>query len=380
MTQLDDRPTGAIALAHDWLCGLRGGEAVLERIALARERLEPDTLGLIYTMFDDGRPMAPAIDRHAHAVSSLGRLPGAAGPLRRWMLPLYPAMVGQLSRRLARTDAKLLVSTSSAAIKGMRTPEGARHLCYCHAPARYVWSRQDDYGTSGLRAAGLRMFGPRFRAWDKRTASNVTRFLANSTHIARQIERCYGREATVLHPPVDTDAFTPGDEPRGEFWLVVSALEPYKRVDLAIEAARLAGAELVVIGSGSEEARLRGMAHSGVRFEGRVPAARLRELYRTARVFLFPQVEDFGISAVEALACGCPVAARAAGGALDIVEDGVSGALFGFEQHAHDDAARLAEAARRAPEDPIACRVRAERFSTARFDREIEAEMRALLA
>lgn len=366
-------------LAHDWLCGRRGGEAVLERLALL---VEPAGL---YVMFDDGRPLSPEVDRlraRGLVVSSrLSRAP-MARRLRRWMLPLYRKGVEELGRLLAGQHARepidLLISSSSAAIKGLTVPAGVPHLCYCHSPARYVWSRMGEYGGRGavsrLRSAGLRLYGSRFKAWDRRTSAGVTRFIANSTHTAAEIARCYGREAGVVFPPVRTGFFTldPGVEREG-FWLVVSALEPYKRVDLAVEAARLAGAELVVAGEGSMRRELE--RRGGARFVGRVDDERLRDLYRRARALVFPQVEDFGIVAAEAQACGLGVAARRAGGALDIVAEGQTGAFFD-----EPSARAVADAVERVPRDcAAACRRSAERFSVAAFDEGMRGEIAALV-
>ncbi|NUQ69059.1 MAG: glycosyltransferase, partial [Phycisphaerales bacterium] len=240
-----------VAIAHDWLCGYRGGEGVLDAILRA---LEPwADVSTLYVMFDDRRPLTPAIDRVSHTVSWLNSLP-AAHRLRRWCLPLYPMGVRHLSMQLAREHARspidLLVSTSSAAVKGIKAPPGVPHVCYIHAPARYLWSRAGDYEQgSPLRAAGLRLLGPALRRWDAASAAHVDWFIANSTHTKAQVERCYGREARVLHPPVRTAFFTPNPAvARDETWLVVSALEPYKRVDAAIAAARQAGARLRIAG------------------------------------------------------------------------------------------------------------------------------------
>ncbi|MBM4108105.1 MAG: glycosyltransferase family 4 protein [Phycisphaerae bacterium] len=378
-----DRPRRPrVALAHDWLCGLRGGEAVLDRIAaLGAERFDLDGL---YTMFDDGRGLTPAIDRVAHVRSTLGSLPGATR-LRRWLLPLYPWGVADLSRRLARAHARapidLVISTSSAAIKGLRPPPGVPHLCYCHAPARYVWGRREDYTRDGSpRALGLAVMGGRFREWDRATAAHVTAFVANSRHVAGEVERCYGRHAEVVHPPVRTGFFTPDAGARREgFWLVVSALEPYKRVDLAIDAARLAGARLVIAGAGSMRRALARRAGSGVEWLGRVSDERLRDLYRRARLLVFPQVEDFGIVAVEAQACGLPVVARGEGGALDTVCPGVTGAFF-----ASPDAQSVVAAARACPDpsDPAvasACRGHAGQFDEGTFEGRMLAAIGGLL-
>lgn len=376
-----DHPTPdqpRIALAHDWLCGFRGGEAVLDRIAGVAGAL--GEVEALYTMFDDGRPLAPSIDRLRREPSFLSRGPAGA---RRWLLPLYPAAVDSLSRRLARrhraTPIDLLLSTSSAAIKGMRAPPGIPHLCYCHAPARYIWTIADEYGAGGgpadaLRRAGLRAARRGFRRWDRRTAANVTRFLANSRYTAERILACFGRESEVVHPPARTGFFTPdsGVE-REDFWLLASALEPYKRVDLAIEAASLAGARLVIVGTGSMEAPLRARP-GGAEVLGRVSDEKLRDLYRRARLLVFPQIEDFGITAVEAQACGCPVVARGVGGALDTVIEGTTGSFF-----ADATPAAIVSAAKRCPSGGTECVARAEGFSEPVFDRAIERQIRLVL-
>lgn len=354
---------------------------VLARIAALVER--EATPASIYTMFDAGRPTASPIDRWNRVGSPLGRVPRGI-ELRRWLLPLYPWAVDRLGHRLAADHAldpvDLVISTSSAAIKGLRTPlraDGARtpHLCYCHSPARYVWSKavQNEYASGGtLGSIALELYGPAFKRWDRRTAGNVTRFIANSTHTATLIRDTYGREADVIHPPVRTTLFTPDPSiPRRNFWLVVAALEPYKRVDLAIRAAALARQRLIVAGEGSMRARLESLAGDVapdlVTFEGRVSDERLLSLYRSARLLLFPQIEDFGIIACEALACGTPVVARHAGGALDIVNNEDTGVLF--DQPTPDG---IAAAARSAPEPTAividACVRTASRFSEARFD------------
>ncbi|QKK07902.1 MAG: glycosyltransferase [Planctomycetota bacterium] len=277
----------------------------------------------LYTMFDDRKPLAPATDASEHCVSGLNALPGG---WRRWLLPAYPLAVWSLSRRLraqqTHSPVDIVVSTSSAAIKGLRPPPGVPHLCYCHAPARYVWSVRREYDGGGrlsdrLRAIGLAAFGGAFKAWDRATAANVSTFLANSSHTAAEIHRCFGRRAEVVFPPVRTEFFTPDPRvPREDFWLFAGALEPYKRADLAAEAALHAGARLVIVGTGSIEDSLRRQYEpKGVEFRGRVTDEQLRDLYRRARLLAFPQIEDFGITAVEAQACGCPVVARDLGGA-----------------------------------------------------------------
>ncbi|MBX3323068.1 MAG: glycosyltransferase [Phycisphaeraceae bacterium] len=379
----DDKKTGRrrIVLACDWLVSRRGGEAVLERLAAyATTHHAPAAL---LTLFARDMSFGPAIDALPTIRARLGRLPGASGALRRWLLPLYPTMIADLNGWVAslHEDAPvdLLLSSSSGLIKNLRPPPGVNHLCYCHTPARYLWSQTAAYGRGGSRGAarglGLTLFGERLRTFDRSGTRHVSAFIANSTHTRAEIERCFNREAHIVPPPVRTEFFTPDAAVnREDFWLIVSALEPYKRVDLAIEAAARARQKLIVVGEGSQAGYLRAHARAmsrrhaaGVKglieFTGRIDDEPLRNLYRRAGLFLFPQIEDFGITAVEAQACGCPVVARGLGGALDTVIEDTTGALF-----EDDSAEALIEAARGMKASHSACRRNAERFSEQLFD------------
>lgn len=376
-----------IAFAHDWLVGYRGGEAVLERIieACTAAGAEP---GPVFTMFNDrGTPVAPAVDA-LDAITPPGGQSRAALRARRWLLPAYPALVTDLQRALARAHRRqpfdAVVSTSSCAIKGLRPPRGVPHICYCHSPARYLWFSRSEYdagagGAGGLaQRAGLRVFGPGLRAWDRRTAPNVSRYLAASQHVRVQIRKSWDLDAGVLYPPVRTALFTPdASVPRDDFWLIVAALEPFKRVELACEAARLAGRRLVVAGGGSLLPSLKRRYGGVAEFIGPKPASDLLGLYRRARLLLFPSIDDFGIVPVEAQACGCPVVARAAGGALETVIEGQTG---GFATDATP--AAFAEAAARveamdAGALSAACHANALRFGHDRFDKAVVDEIAA---
>ncbi len=368
-----------IALAHDWLVGMRGGERVLDRLAVL---FGPTDLFLM--VHDASRRYTPALDACTIHTSSLQRWPGAAGRLRRWYLPLYPRAVESL-RIEPRFD--LLISTSSAMIKAITPPmrcDGsgrAPHLCYCHCPARYLWSLTEDYGSGGLpgrlRRAGFSLFGNRLRRYDRQTCDRVDTFLANSAHTARAIASCYDREATVVHPPVDTDFFTP--EPRiarGEHYLVISALEPYKRIDLAVHAANALRVPLRIGGDGSQAAFLRQLAGPTVTFLGPLDNEQTRHEYRSARALLFPGVEDFGLVPVEAMACGCPVIALHRGGAEDWMADRVG---VTFQQQS---TAALCEAMRQfesAAIDAEACRRNALRFDVPTFDAAIRRQVARIL-
>lgn len=354
-----------IALAHDWLVGLRGAEMVLDRLA----RLFGPTD--LYTLVSNGSPMTESISACRVVTSPLQRLPGARGCLRRHYLPLLPWAVSRL--RVAPCD--LLVSTSSAVIKSIKVPQGTPHLCYCHTPARYVWSQSAAYGsrrgTSGglLRSIGLRAVRGPFQRWDRSTADRVTRFLANSRYIAEEIRRCWGRDADVVHPPVRTRWFTVDPAVERENWLLVAcALEPYKRVEVAIEAANRMNLPLKVAGTGSQRSALKRVAGPAVEFLGWVDDTRLRDLYRRARALVYPQIEDFGITAVEAQACGCPVIAFEAGGALDSVTEETGVFFSGPGAGALCDAIDVFDGR---SIDAGACRLNAERFSEDVFDQAI---------
>lgn len=374
-----DRGPARVVLAHDWLVARRGGELVLDAIARAVCSLGmPAEITRLYTMFDTRAPVLDAIDALPRTVSPLNVLhPG----LRRWMLPGYPAAVAWLSRALAREHARapidLLISSSSSAIKSISAPPGVPHICYCHTPARYLWSQPDQYGIGGLkgiaRGVGLGMFRHALREWDRSTSDRVSAFLANSSHTRTEIRTAYGRDARVVHPPVRTGFFTPGpDVHRDRSLLVVSALEPYKRVDLAIDAAAACGRRLDVIGTGSHEPMLRAHAArtpgADVEFLGQLDDACVRAAMRRAWAFLMPQVEDFGITSVEAQACGTPVVSRKAGGALDTVIHGRTGALV-----EGTSVSVWTEAIRSLDPDAMAvdCRENALRFSEGRFESSI---------
>tara|TARA_B100001059_G_scaffold91276_1_gene90177 strand:+ start:79834 stop:81573 length:1740 start_codon:yes stop_codon:yes gene_type:complete len=355
-----------IVLVHDWLVTVRGAERVLDRFA---SRYGPTDL---YTLVHDGSPLTDAIDACRIHVSPMQRLPGASGSLRRWYLPIIPRMIESLAIR----ECDLVLSDSSSVAKSVKVPEGVPHLCYCHSPARYIWDQTEDYavGSRGyLRAAGLRTIRGRFQKWDRKTAKGVDCFLANSHHIADRIRRCWDRESTVVYPPVRTNYFTPdADVDRQDWFLVVGALEPYKRTDLAIKAAVDGGHAIKVVGGGSQLESLRRESLPGVEFLGRVSDEDLRDLYRSTRALLFPQEEDFGIVAVEAQACGCPVIALGRGGALETITS--ESGLFVDEQSSEAFAHAMGESSRWHVQDTD-CRLNAERFSCDVFDEAMDEQI-----
>ena len=309
------------AVVHDWLNGMRGGEKVLEAIL----PLVPEPT--IFTLFHVPGAVSPEIERYPIVTSGLNRLPFARRGYRNY-LPLFPGAVESFD--LSGFD--LVVSSSHCVAKGAIARNGAPHLCYCHTPVRYAYEQFDLYfprGRTRLRALKAAAVA-RLREWDIETAGRPTRYLANSSAVAARIQRHYGRGASVCAPPVDVEFFQPGNEPRRreDFLLAVGALVPYKRYEFAIDAARRLGRRLVLVGRGPEEARLRALGGESVDFVTGCTAESLRELYRTCAMYVQPGEEDFGIAAVEALACGAPVVALSRGGIRDIVRDGENGVLY----------------------------------------------------
>ncbi len=313
-----------VVLVHDWLTGMRGGEKVLESFC----RLYPDAD--LLTLVHVPGSTTPVIEHRRVRASLIQRLPAPARWYRHY-LPLFPFAIEQFDL----DDATLVISTSHCAAKAVVPTGRAVHVCYSHSPMRYGWDQfpayfgPDRLGTLGTAAA--RHVVAWLARWDRDTAPRVHRFLANSAHVAGRIRRYYNRQAAVLHPPVDTRFFTPGSGTPGAYFLVVSALVPYKRIDTAIRATTKLGVPLKIVGTGPDEDRLRAISGQDVEFLGRVDDETLRDLYRGARALVLPGEEDFGIAPVESLACGRPVIALARGGACETVEHGVSGWLVDDE-------------------------------------------------
>ena len=307
------------AVVHDWLNGMRGGEKVLEAIL----PIVPEPT--IFTLFHVPGSVSREIESYPIRASYLNRMPLARRHYRHY-LPLFPRAVESFD--LSGFD--FVVSSSHCVAKGAIARNGAPHLCYCHTPVRYAYEQFDVYfpraTTRGWRVK--KAFIDRLREWDVATAGRPTRYLANSSAVADRVRRCYGKAAAVVHPPVDVDFFHGSSQPRSSFLLSVGSLVPYKRHDLAIEAARLLDRQLVVVGSGPEERRLREAASPSVRIVSDLDREALRDLYRTCHAFVQPGEEDFGISLVEALACGAPAVALDRGGACDTVRNGRNGFLY----------------------------------------------------
>ncbi len=345
-----------IAVAHEWLVSYAGSERVVKELLTAF-----DTPRLVTTM----ARYASFPEEFGHAEPSfLQRVPGAIDH-HEWMLPLMP-----LSWRVRPelTDVEAVVSSSHACAKAVKVATGVPHLCYCHTPMRYAWdftSERSRFPRAVRPAAQAMMAG--FRRWDRSTASRVTRFVANSTAVAQRIQRHYGRTPSVIHPPVDTEYFTPAENgsPAGADFVYVGRLVSYKRADLAVAAFENSPHRLTVVGEGHLKQELMARAGSNVTFAGKVDDATLRDLYRRSRAMVFPADEDFGISMAEAQACGTPVVSVRRGGALDIVEPGRTGVLAEPDDVA--DLRRAIDVAATTEWDRAAIRDSVERFSATSF-------------
>jgi glycosyltransferase involved in cell wall biosynthesis len=360
-----------VVLVHDWLTGMRGGEKVLEAVC----RLFPSAD--LCTLVHARGSVSQLIESRRIRTSPLQWFPQSTRRYRE-MLPLFPAAIELFDL----DDADLVISTSHCAAKSVVRTGRARHLCYCHSPMRYAWDQFNAYfGPERVGRAGnvlARLALAPLARWDRSTAHRVDRYLANSLHVAGRIARYYNREATVLHPPVDTEFFTPAAAAPSSRFLVVSALVPYKRIDVAVDAATRLGVPLDVVGTGPDLAHLRTRAGSEVRFLGSVEGDALRALYQRARALVLPAEEDFGIAPVEAMACGRPVIAFGRGGVVETVIPGVTGTLtnaqsvdsFVEAMRSFDDSAY----------DSLVLRRHAESFSTARFEKGFADAVTSLLA
>lgn len=360
-----------VHLAHHWWVAYRGGERVLEGLAA----LFPEAG--ISTLFLRRGALTEGMAARRWQVSPLGRIAPRFVDHRK-LLPLHPWAVRRLQ---VPQGTSLLLSSDAALIKGLRKPPGCVHVCYCHSPARYLWDMAADYlsRTAGIGGPGRWLFRrvlPQLQRFDRDAAAQVAHFIANSQFVAERIRRIYGRDAAVIHPPVDVERFAGPETAPGDYYLVVSELVSYKRVDLAVAACTRAGRKLIVAGDGPDRVRLAATAGSSVQFVGRVGDAEVVRLMRGCCAFLHPQIEDFGITAVEAQAAGRPVIAFRGGGALETVREGETGLFFG-EQTTEALTAAL-DCFERTVErfSPAACRAHAAVFDSSRFRSSIERQLR----
>ncbi len=359
-----------VILSHDWIMGNRGAERVLEALCTTFEDAP------VYTLLHDPSVSSPLINRHPIKTSLLQRVPGITArrgggePFHRYFLPLFPFAVEQF--HLPKAD--LVISSSHCVAKGIRVRGRTKHLCYCFTPMRYAWLFYEEYfGTNPVRKAVLSPILAALRRWDKDNSRHVDRFVAISGCVRDRIRRFYDRDADVVYPPVDTDRLTPNGHEPGRYDLIVSGLSPLKKVDLAVSVYNRTGTRLRIVGVGTQMEYLRRIAKPNIELLGWLGDDAVREMYRGCRMLVFPGVDDFGLAPVEAQACGKPVVAFAQGGALDTVDEGLTGVFF----HAQTTES-LNEAIEKCAStnwDRDAIRARAERFGIDRFRRELAASI-----
>lgn len=351
------------AIVHYWLLGMRGGEKVVEALC----RMLPDAD--LFTLFYDPAQVSETIRARKVTASYLN-------PLRRFHRSLLPFMPSALESFDLR-GYDLVVSSESGPAKGVLAPSTARHVCYCHTPMRYLWELYpaylNEWTWSAWKRAMMRPVARNLRLWDFASAARVDDFVANSENVRRRIWKTYRRESSVIHPPVAVETFF--HRPPEDYFLAVSELVSYKRLDYAVRAFARNGRHLRIVGDGPEYGRLKRQSGGNVEFCGRVSDADLRDLYARCRAFLLPGEEDFGISTVEALASGKPVIALGRGGALETVPE-LGGVLYREPSEAALNRALAEFEAREAQIRPPDLQAWAAQFNEERF----QEKMRRILA
>ncbi len=309
-----------IALVHDWLTGMRGGEKVLEVLC----ELFPDAT--LFTLLHNKGSVSPAIESMKIRTSIIQHLPKSVSRYQ-YYLPLMPFAI----ERFDMSEYDVIISSSHAVAKGVKVRRDALHICYCHTPMRYIWDQYDNYfgkTQSGLATrTAMSLFRRYLQKWDVKSSSRVNYFIANSKNVQERILRIYNRESDVIYPPVDTSRFKISQN-EGEYFLIVSALVPYKRIDIAVAAFNEIGERLVVVGVGSELEKLKKIAKPNIEFLGWASDDQIAEYYAGCRALIFPGEEDFGIVPLEAMASGKPVIAFAKGGTLETVVENRTGMFF----------------------------------------------------
>lgn len=349
-----------VALIHDWLTGMRGGEKLLEAYC----ELFPDAE--IFTLFHFKGTVSSLIERHKIHTSFLQWV--AHKKWYRYLLPLMPLAVESLN--VKKFD--LVISLNHCVAKGVKTAPGTHHICCCFTPMRYIWDRQEDYFSGKASAFPLSLIFAYLRKWDKLSASRVHHFIAISEFIGRRIEKCYNRRSEVIYPFIEKDSFHQAEK-IGDYYLVVSAFAPYKRIDIAIEACDHLKLPLKIIGCGQEDGKLRKMAGPTVEFLGWQPDTVVREYLAGCKALLFCGIEDFGIVPLEAMACGRPVIAFGKGGLTETVVEGQTGEFFTRQTADSLECVLLRFEKEGHKFDPVAIQKRAAQFDRSIFMRETKA-------
>ena len=344
-----------VVLSHDWLTGMRGGERVLEILCEAFPNAP------IFTLIHNQSSISDAINSHNITTSWLQNIPGIF-KYYRYFLPLLPSII----EGMRTPQADLLISTSHCVAKGLSSRSRSKHLCYCFTPMRYAWTFYEEYfGQNILKAIVAKPILAAMRKWDKNSSARVDRFVAISHHVRKRIADFYERDADVVYPPIDTEKWTIGGQRSRKFDLIVSALVPYKRIDLTIEAYNHLGFPLKIVGVGTELEKLRSSASPNIEFMGWQSDEKLLELYRNCRLLVFPGEEDFGIVPLEAQSCGTPVVAFGKGGLLETVQDGTTGTFF--KKQTVESFCNAVKQAASMNWNPRTIRANAEKFDTQNF-------------
>jgi glycosyltransferase involved in cell wall biosynthesis len=309
-----------IAIVHDWLVTVGGAERIIKILW----DLFPDAD--LYTMVYDEERMGEYLGKREIKTSFIQKLPFGIKKYQSY-LPLMPLAVEQFDLK----GYDLVISSSTSVAKGVLTDAKTLHICYCNTPMRYAWDFYHEYleqnRITGLKRFFVAALMSYIRIWDRLSADRVDYFIANSDNVANRIRKHYRRESTVIYPPVDTDLYQQGADV-ADYFLVVSRLVPYKRIDIVVEAFNRLGIPLVIVGEGSEYKRLSQMAKKNITFTGRLSDKEVKQYYASCRAFLFPGEEDFGITPLEAMSSGRPVIAFNAGGVKETVIDDVTGIFF----------------------------------------------------
>ena len=344
------------AIVHDWFCNMGGGDKVAEAFL----EIMPDSP--IYTSCYLEKSLTPQLRKADIKASFLQKHLNQKKDNHQKFLPLMPLAFESFDMK--RYD--IVLSSSSCCAKGVITGPDTIHFCYCHTPMRYAWEFFGEY-TENMRPFKKKLINcvmNYIRMWDVMSSNRVDYFIANSQNVANRIWKHYKREAVVIHPPIDTEYFTPGNED-GDFYLCISRLVKYKRIDLAVKACNELKLPLVVIGQGAEYEYLRKIAGSTVRILGRQPDEVIREYYRKCKAFIFPGEEDFGMTPLEAQACGRPVIAYGKGGALETVVEGETGIFF--KEQTEESLMNALQRFEKLEFRKDVCRENAERFSVPIF-------------
>lgn len=353
----------SIVIAHHWLVSQRGGENVL--VEIVNEYPDAEIITLVVTR--NLKNLHPVF-RNKKIKSSLLSLVPYAEKIYKHFLPIYPILIGLLK---VNKKSRLLLSSDASMIKGIRKSRNTKHICYCHSPPRYIWDLSDEYMSSFnffIRFV-FRLIIPLLRKFDLKSAKNVDYFIANSAFVQERIRRIYNRDSMLIYPPVTLADFQLSQKSEN-FYLIVSALVPYKRIDIAVDAFSKLGRKLIIIGNGSEINVLKEKATSNIIFLRNQPKEVLIDHYQRCKAFIFPGIEDFGITPLEAQACGKPVVAFRGGGALETVWDGRTGVFFDsqtsqslIEAIQHLDSLKI---------NPHECRENAKRFSPENFREQLK--------